>query len=308
LNQRLQTRVPILLYHRVVPDLFAPALECYRLLQIATSQAAFERQMRYLQANYTVIGLHALAVALQTHQPLPDNACVITFDDSSSDHYHYAYPILKRLGLTATFFVEGAHTASAGSLAVLDRFYYLLDHSPCQSFSLNVSDTIQVQAQRLDLFSKLSMLQHAGLKGWLKQSVPDEQERILSALAEALQVRIDPPALSRDLYLSVAQMQELVQGGMELGAHTMRHPSLLQVDYETARAEICQSGDFVKRVAETDNVAFAYPFGEGSNAPSVRRLVRDYGYYAACTTFSGLNGYATNPLELHRVQLTSDSL
>ena len=304
----MQTGVPILLYHRVVPELFDPALECYRLLQIAISQAAFEKQLRYLRANYTVMGLREVTFALQRSQPLPDNACVITFDDSYRDHYRYAYPVLKNLGLAATFFVEGGHTAEAGSIRFLDRYYHILDHSPCRSFSLNLSAGIQVDSMRLDVFSKMTMLHELGLKGWLKQSGPLDCERVLAELEDALQVRVDAGALSKDLYLSVAEMQEMVQGGMELGAHTMRHPSLLHVDHATARAEIFDSGDFVKKVAGTGVVAFAYPFGEGSNSPSVRRLVRDFGYYAACTTFTGLNGYNTNALELRRVLCAQDTL
>ena len=148
----------------------------------------------------------------------------------------------------------------------------------------------------------------AAAQGLAKAAGCKHARPILTQLEDSLQVNLNPHVLSQELYLATAQMQEMVQGGMELGAHTIHHPSLLHVDLATARKEIFESGDFVKRVAKTDTVAFAYPFGEGSNAPSIRRLVHDYGYYAACTSIAGLNCAEANPLELERLESVGDSL
>lgn len=298
-----QAGIPILLYHRIVPDIFDSRIECFRLMQIATRQASFEKQMLYLRAKYKVIGLRDLVSALNTHQILPDNTCVITFDDSYRDHYSYAFPILKRLGLVATFFIESGHTAESGRVRFLDRFFYALDHSSGKSFTLELPDGNRLDSQRLDPFSKLALLQNSGLKGWLKQKDEITQANVLTQLEDSLQARFDSRKVSRELYLSIEQMEEMVQGGMELGAHTIHHPSLLHIAFETARTEIFESGDFVKKINRTDTIAFAYPFGEGSNSPTLRRLVRDYGYYAACATLAGLNRWDTNPFELRRLTM-----
>jgi hypothetical protein len=264
--------------------------------------------MRYLRAHHTVISLTELASAITTQKPLPPNACVITFDDSYADHYRYAYPILKQLGLVATFFVESGHVANAGRIRCLDRYYYLLDHSPVKSFSVELSNGARLDSHPLNPLAKLTLLQNFGLKQWLKQSDPSTQEETLTALESALQANLQPTQLSRELYLSVEEMTKMVEGGMELGAHTVHHPSLLHVDIETARTEIFESGDFVKQICQLDAIAFAYPFGEASNSPAISHLVRKYGYCAACTTAPGLNTLATNPLALKRVELTEASL
>lgn len=308
MNGSARMGIPILMYHRVVPDLASPECDCYRLLGIAISQAALERQMRYLRANHTVIGLRALVAALAANQPLPDNACVITFDDSYRDHFTYAFPVLEGLGLVATFFIESGHTAESGKVRALDRYYYLLDHSPRKTFNLISSDGSQLGPHTLDVLSKATLVQDAGLKQWIKKSDLREQDRILSELTAALQVSAEPRALGPELYLGTQEMETMVRGGMELGAHTIHHPSLLHVSLETARREIFESGDFVKKIARTDTIAFAYPFGEASNSPSIRHLVRDYGYYAACSTITGLNTSDTNPFELRRVAMLEDTL
>lgn len=308
MTERAPMGIPILTYHRIVPDVFDPAVECYRLLHLAVSQDAFEKQLTYVRSKHTVIGLRALVSALTAAEPLPPNACVITLDDSYSDHFKYAFPVLASLGLTATFFIESGHTAESGQARALDRYFYLLDHSPCASFDLALSDGSRLGVHSLDLFSKMTLLQNNGLKRWLKEHDPVAQDALLRELEGALDVQLDVAALGKQLYLSTAEMEELVRGGMELGAHTIHHPSLLHVDVATARQEIFESGDFVKRIAGQDDVAFAYPYGDASNSPAIRRLVRDYGYYAACSTRAGLNLPETNRFELKRVEMTQSSL
>lgn len=96
-------RVPILVYHSVAPHHPGQTPE-QRQLDVDTS--AFNEQMSYLaERRYNVISLAKLIGALEGHDAIPDRAVVITFDDGWENQFHYAFPILRRLGLTATFFV-----------------------------------------------------------------------------------------------------------------------------------------------------------------------------------------------------------
>jgi peptidoglycan/xylan/chitin deacetylase (PgdA/CDA1 family) len=68
--------------------------------------AAFRDQMTYLTSHgYEVISLDALVDALQGHGSPPERAVVLTFDDGWETQYDRAYPILRDLGFTATFFI-----------------------------------------------------------------------------------------------------------------------------------------------------------------------------------------------------------
>jgi peptidoglycan/xylan/chitin deacetylase (PgdA/CDA1 family) len=96
-------RVPILVYHSIAPHHPGQTSE-QRQLDVDT--AVFNQQMSYLaQHQYAVISLAALVDALQGRGTVPDRAVVITFDDGWETQYDCAFPILKRLGFTATFFV-----------------------------------------------------------------------------------------------------------------------------------------------------------------------------------------------------------
>ena len=62
--------------------------------------------MQYLKdADYVVIGLDFLASALEQNISLPPKSVVLTFDDGWRSQYSYAFPVLKKYGFTATFFI-----------------------------------------------------------------------------------------------------------------------------------------------------------------------------------------------------------
>ena len=96
-------RVPILVYHSVMPHHPGQTAE-QRVLDV--SDSVFVAQMRYLiDGGYHVVSFAALVDALEGRDTLPNRAVVLTFDDGWENQYSHAFPILRRFGLTATFFV-----------------------------------------------------------------------------------------------------------------------------------------------------------------------------------------------------------
>lgn len=94
--------VPVLMYHRV-----APASQIGQdLPDLVVSPAVFSAQMTALKRRgWHTITAAQLADAMDAGAAIPPKTFVITFDDGRSDGYRYAFPILKRLGFTATFYV-----------------------------------------------------------------------------------------------------------------------------------------------------------------------------------------------------------
>lgn len=97
----LRNSTVILMYHRVVPrDRISAAEE-----DLNIAPEIFEKQMRYLSRRYRVLLLAELVTMLKTGQRLPARACSITFDDGTKDNVNIAFPILRKFGLSATFFL-----------------------------------------------------------------------------------------------------------------------------------------------------------------------------------------------------------
>jgi len=89
--------VPILCYHHFSEN-------CSSNTCIPTH--IFDQQMKYLKDNgFRVIGLSELLGFLQYRHAIPKKSVAITIDDGFRSGYEIAYPILKKYGFTATFFV-----------------------------------------------------------------------------------------------------------------------------------------------------------------------------------------------------------
>lgn len=95
-------RVPILVYHNIQPPEEARGI---RAPDLTMRPEVFAAQMQYLHdQRIPVVPLAHLVEALEGRRTLPPRAVVLTFDDGRVNQYQRAFPVLKRLGFTATFF------------------------------------------------------------------------------------------------------------------------------------------------------------------------------------------------------------
>ena len=96
-------------------------------------------------------------------------------------------------------------------------------------------------------------------------------------------------------------------GLIEIGAHTVTHRELPGLDADTAGEEIVASKRQVEAAVGRRVTAFAYPRGAVND--SVRRLVEEAGFEAACTVRGGWNRPGADRLLLRRTGISGhDSL
>lgn len=94
------------MYHEVANTSDIDALARKTQRSYITPRTVFEQQIEYLTANdYTAISLDALLAWQAQARDLPPRPIVITFDDGFRGNYEHAFPILRRHGFRATFFV-----------------------------------------------------------------------------------------------------------------------------------------------------------------------------------------------------------
>jgi peptidoglycan/xylan/chitin deacetylase (PgdA/CDA1 family) len=106
LQEYRKDRVPALLYHHFAagrrPSQGAPEYDpvyfCY--------EASFAEQLDYLQREgYSTISIGDFVAFQKGAKKLPPKSVILTFDDGFASNYHYAYPLLKKHGMTATIFM-----------------------------------------------------------------------------------------------------------------------------------------------------------------------------------------------------------
>ncbi|MCS7222553.1 MAG: polysaccharide deacetylase family protein [Anaerolineae bacterium] len=95
--------VPILMYHYISAP--PPDADRYRR-DLSVPPDRFESHLRYLQEHgYTSISLSDLVYHLTRGTPLPSKPIILTFDDGYVDQYTNAFPLLRKYGFRAAFFV-----------------------------------------------------------------------------------------------------------------------------------------------------------------------------------------------------------
>src|SRR3546814_11760771 len=68
--------------------------------------------MQHLRDRFHPVSCREIVAALDGGLALPRDAVLVTFDDGYDDNHAIAFPILRDLGVHATFFVAPGHIAS----------------------------------------------------------------------------------------------------------------------------------------------------------------------------------------------------
>lgn len=95
-------RLVIIYYHRVVGK---DEIRDLGDKNMCTEIGSFESQMQFLAEQYTPIGEREILSALDGKKAVPVHPVWVTFDDGYKDNFVYAYPILRKYQIPATFFI-----------------------------------------------------------------------------------------------------------------------------------------------------------------------------------------------------------
>jgi peptidoglycan/xylan/chitin deacetylase (PgdA/CDA1 family) len=260
----------IFIYHRVLPhkDPLFPS---------EVDSADFHRDLRRIGSLFNVIPLLD-AVRRSANGTLPPRAACITFDDGYADNAEVALPILQRYKLPATFFIATGFLN--GGRMWNDSVIEMVRRAPdgtldFERFGLGTHPVTSI-AQRQAAIKALI--------GQLKYLPMAERLDRVNALVDS--VGVDLPT---DLMMTTAQVRQLRDAGMGIGAHTVNHPILASIELETARAEILHGKQALEQMLGESVALFAYPNGKPDadyRAEHVA-LVKELGFEGAVSTAWG---------------------
>lgn len=277
-------RLNILNYHRVL-------VEQDPLFPHEVIRETFDAQMSRLKAAFNVLPLIDAVECLKTGT-LPARAVCITFDDGYADNATVALPILQRHGLTATFFIATAYLN--GGRMFNDTVIEAIRHArhdklDLTELGLGQHDVSTAEAKARTISHVLSFVKYQPL---------DEREETTARLCELAQCG----SLPDNLMMTTAQLKSLYRAGMEIGAHTARHPILASLDADAVKQEILAGKQFLEDALGTQIRLFAYPNGKPGVdfLPEQAKIVRELGFVAAVTTRCGVASQSSDPFLLPR--------
>jgi peptidoglycan/xylan/chitin deacetylase (PgdA/CDA1 family) len=254
LRARLGLRaLTVLTYHRVgdpgdegelSPDLFE------------VTPAQLEAQLAMLSAQCTILSLADLR-RLRDGARIPPNPVLLTFDDGYADNHRAALPILRRAGVTATFFIPTAYP-DAGRLFWWDKIALLFGRSAVDAAELTYPARRTVHPRR-DPRGAARRVCAA-----IKATPRVDLDRVWDDLERALGVTIardEEAALARRTLMSWPQIRSLAAAGMDVQSHSHSHLVLNTLGPEEAARDLRRSASILRDAVDRPVHSVAYPVG-----------------------------------------------
>lgn len=305
----------VLTYHSVVKGVREPRRHYPLVYRNAVDANRFKRQMRYLQTHYRLLTGDEFRAVLDGASP-PDRAVVVTFDDGLLNNKTVALPILHRLEIPAVFFLPTGFidTASEGELRrhwTEDLIARLSLQQAQDTFDPTLLNAL-LPGLAIDLSTYAPSEAILRVVDHLKALPRSQRTARLSTLTANLGNPLSPSALPADpdghsilATMTWNDARTAANHGVALGGHTVNHESLARLPDDRAAAEI---NDSLAAIADrTDEPAdlFSYPYGTAQDFDDRHKtMLSEAGCRGAFTQQVGFNDETTDPLALHRIDVS----
>lgn len=271
-----------LMYHRVAPLPGDPAREFVPALSVAQ----FDAQLAHLRRCFDVVPAGDLQAAAGARRRGGRFPVALTFDDDTLTHLDHAAPVLRRHGLTATFFLNG-HALDA------PRAYWweLLQAASDQGhpWADLLPGPVLTRAREVDG-------PHPGPYG-VSVAVEELTPAMRRELAAGLSARLGDGAPGGGL--RAAQVRELAAAGFTIGFHGHGHEPMSLLGPAELAEELDGGRSALEEAAGRPLATIAYPHGR-VNA-DVAAAARQRGFRAGFTVRAEAVTPQDDPLLLGRI-------
>lgn len=254
------------------------------------SAQAFERGLAWLAKRFTIVPLGEMLRGLvEGAAARHAGELALTFDDGLRNHAEVAYPILRRLGLPATFFV---------CPQLIEDRRWLWNHEARDRLLALPAAARRDYARSSgsaadDVASVIAKLKTLPLSERLAQ---EERLRHLTQgheISEAARRDFDP--------MTWSDVEQLDSSLITIGSHTLTHAILPTLDDATLTRELAESRRMLEHRLGRVVDLFCYP--NGSQDARVRKAVARF-YRGAVTTEYGVARMPADPHRLPRIPVT----
>jgi len=230
---------------------------------------------------------------------------LLTFDDGYRDNHQIAYPLLRRHGMTATFFPCVGFLDDA-RVAWWDEIAWMVRNA--RNDSIVLADGLRASERPAGALSlgPEEDTTIAALVADYKALPAGETERLMDFVAEATGSGRCDGAAAAQLWMTWDMAREMRSSGMSFGGHTVTHPILARLSPERQAEEIAGCGQRLEQELDEPMRWFAYPVGAPDTFTNdTRRLLRDAGVELAFSFYGGFARFDRwDPYDVPRVHVS----
>jgi peptidoglycan/xylan/chitin deacetylase (PgdA/CDA1 family) len=278
-----------------------------------TPAEQLDNQLSALGRAFEFISGADLARAVTDGSPLPEQACLITFDDGLKEQCTEAAPVLERHGVSGVFFVCTQPLLEGVGLAV-HKMHRLRATRPPEVFleqAVEVAEMIGIPFDILQVDDEAASKQYLyddmptkRIKYFLNHVLPfEDYKRLIAALFSR---EFDEGDFCREMYMRGEHIQALAEKHT-IGSHSHFHGPLATFSKDVLQDSLIRSREALEDASGKRVSLISYPYG-GPTAvnPDVARVAREAGFRAGFTMERSVNRSLEMPLLLARVS-TNDA-
>jgi peptidoglycan/xylan/chitin deacetylase (PgdA/CDA1 family) len=308
LRRRIGKGPAILTYHGIFPKgykMIDPDLDG----SLVTAKS-FRRQLQLLKNRYNVISPEEFLGWCESKQELPPRSVLLTCDDDLRNTLTEMVPILLEHGLSCLFFVTAASLKEVPAMLWYEQLYLMM---------LAAKGAVTVDLAGGDFRAQAETMPQKRRTWWnlvkyLSRFGAGARELLLDEVRT--QFRLDEdwsmhlltdPLRCRFLMLNGAELRTLRAAGMAVGAHTLTHPVLSQLQPEAAWIEISESRCKLELAIGKPVWALAYPFGDTTSVTNrEHEMAERAGFTCAFLNVGGGFGAPLPHFAMPRVHVTGE--
>lgn len=261
----------------------------------SASAEALDWQLATLAAEAEVIGPADVQAAQESNSRA--RRVLITFDDGYRDNFEIAYPLLRRHGLTATFFLATGFIDEP-RIGWWDELAWMVRKAGAKSLPAGdwLAQSVPLQAKEVAIATLVE--RYKGLPSEHAGAFLD----YVAAGAES--GRCDPMEAS-EMWMTWEMAREMRRGGMSIGGHTVDHPVLARLPPEQQAIEISRCASRLAEELGEQMAWFAYPVGgRDSFTAETQQMLRAEGVQLAFSFYGGWARFSEwDPLDVPRTHV-----
>jgi peptidoglycan/xylan/chitin deacetylase (PgdA/CDA1 family) len=248
---------------------------------------------------------------------IPPRSVAITFDDGYRDNLEYGHPILTQFETPATIFVTANHVGAKEEFwwDALDRIFLQAGELP-RTLELSLGD--EMRHWDLGSYTHFSAAEAERCHDWEPHKpAPTVRHAMYAAIwkdlfkatreerARLTRYLIDwagQPRMARSTHRTVdeSELRKLAADKLiEIGAHTLTHPSLARLSLSEQLEELQHSKARLEMILRQPITGSSYP--HGGLTQDTPRLAREAGYLYSCGSNPGVVRAAANPFKIPRM-------
>jgi len=284
---------------------------------------SFKNQLKSLLDWGKPLNLGKLIETLYSSEKTTGRFFYLTFDDGLKDHYINVFPILKKHGLSASFFpLTLPLMENRVPVVEKQRFLQYCFTKIYRDFLNDFYRTIK--DYNLTLFKKLPELNKKNIdkaSSYLKSSpfysneqrfyrkardqiIPENDFANIINLLFNKYVNSEKSFI-RDIFMTLDELREMQNQSMDIGCHTHSHAFFNNLSYNDQLKEIKKSSDFLSKKLKKPVQSFAYPYGVFDEKTVT--ILKKLNFKCAFTTENYGDLEKLHPFKLYRIDAKNSS-